>query len=538
MPTWTDLWTGETIGSALAKATEQYASRVAMVFENGKVTYQELEEKSGLVARGLLALGLGRGDLVAIWMAGYAEWSYLYYGAARIGAIMVPVNTRYKSFELEYVLNKSRARMLIFKDETEQGKKYLDLLGEVSPELREAAPGGLVSTRLPHLRHVMAVTERALPGCTSFVELLKGGAEVPIEELKHAEAQVRSEDPALIQFTSGTTAFPKGALLYHGGMLRGSYYNNHFLGITEKDHFFSPQPFYHVGGTIQVMLAPVTNGCITYVQTYFDPAGALRLMEKNRCTVTMGHQPHWIEYLNHPDLKKRKLNIERADIFAPPDVRKRVHEEMGIKFLNSPYGMSESHLGGCSCRPDDTADRWLNTVGRCMPGMEVGVRDNDTGRFLPAGETGELCFRGWCVMKCYYDEPAMTAEVIDKDGWLKTGDLGVIDPDGYVRLVGRIKDMIRVGGENVAAIDVESYLLRHEKVKQAMVVGIPEPRLGEVCVAFVELKSGSQASEDEIVSYCRSGLAGFKVPRKVIFVSTWPLSGTGKIQKHLLKDMA
>jgi acyl-CoA synthetase (AMP-forming)/AMP-acid ligase II len=319
-------------------------------------------------------------------------------------------------------------------------------------------------------------------------------------------------------------------------MLRGAYYNDYFLGATEGVRFFSPQPFYHVGGSIQVMLGPVVCGCITIVQIYFDPAGALRLMEEHQCTVTMGHQPHWIEYLNHPDLKKRKLRLERADIFAPADVRKRVYEEMDVKFLNSPFGMTETHLGGCSCQFGDPMEKWLNTVGKSMPGVELGVRDPRTGELLPPGKEGEICFRGWCLMKGYYDDPQRTAEVIDSEGWLRTGDLGVVDAEGYLWLMGRIKEMIRVGGENVAAADVESFLLEHGKVKQTVVVGAPEERLGEVCVAFIELKSGVEATEDEVLSYCRAGLAGFKVPRKIIFVNEWPMSGTGKIQRVLLQE--
>jgi fatty-acyl-CoA synthase len=536
MAVWKDMWTDKTIGTALAEATEHFGSREAMIFETGTVTYRQLHEISGKVARGLLALGVRKGDTVAIWMAGYVEWSYIYYALARIGAVMVPVNTRYKPFEVEHVFNKSKASVLIFNDEGGGKKNYIGILNELMPEFDSATPGKLASERLPHLRHVISVGETRFPGCTPWVAVLQAGSGVSIDTLARAEAKVQSEDPVLIQFTSGTTALPKGALLYQNAMLRGAYYNNYFLGVTEKARFFSPQPFYHVGGSIQVMLGPVVSGCIMILQTYFEPGGALRLMEQHRCTITMGHQPHWIEYLNHPDLKKRKLCLERADIFAPSDVRKRIHEEMGIPFLNSPYGMTETHLGGCSCRFDDPKEKWLNTVGKPMPGVELGIRDPETDEWLPPGKTGETCFRGWCVMRGYYDDPERTAEVLDTDGWLRTGDLGVIDEDGYVWLVGRIKDVIRVGGENVAALDVESFLMHHEKVKQAMVVGAPEVRLGEVCVAFLELKPGIVATEDEILSYCRAGLAGFKVPRKVIFVSEWPISGTGKIQKFLLKE--
>lgn len=536
MSTWTDLWTGKTIGSALAEATQCFGSREAMVFENGTVTYQQLQEISGLVARGLLNRGVRKGDMVAIWMAGYAEWAYLYYGLARIGAIMVPVNTRYKASEVEYVLNKSKARVLIFKDEEERGKSYFGILKELSPELGQAMPGQFAPTRLPYLQETIAVSDRRFPGCSSFPELLETGARVPIEVLIQAEAQVQSEDVALLQFTSGTTALPKGALLYQAAMLRGAYYNNQRLGISERDRFFSPQPFYHVGGSIQVMLGPVVTGCTMIVQTYFDPTEALRMMEEQRCTIILGHQPHYIEYLNHPDLKKRRLSLKRGHIFAPPDVRKRVYEEMGIKVLISPYGLTETHIGGSSCQFDDPIEKCLTTVGRCMPGVEVGIRDPNSNELLQPGNTGEICFRGWCVMKGYYDDPERTAEVLDDEGWFRTGDLGIVDSDGYLRIVGRIKDMIRVGGENVSATDVEAFLLQNEKVKQTVVVGAPDPRLGEVCAAFIELKSGIRATEDEILTYCRAGLASFKVPRRVIFVQEWPMSGAGKIQKFLLKE--
>jgi len=536
MPVWTDLWEGKTIGLALTEACNRFGSKEAIVFENETVTYDQLQEISGLVARGLLAAGIKKGDAVAIWLAGYAEWAYLYYAAARIGAVMVPVNTRYKTFEVKHVLNKSKARFLVFKNDDPKASGYYGTLRELCPKLETVLPGSLVSESLPYLTHVVAIGEKPSPGCLSYKDFMEAGLTFPIEALAQAEAEVTAEDDALIQFTSGTTALPKGALLYQNAMLRGAYYTSHAMGVSEKDRFFSPQPFYHVGGSIMVMLAPVVIGCTVVVQSYFDPAGALRTMEENRCTVTMGHQPHWIEYLNHPDIKRRKLILERAAIFAPSEIRKRVYEELGIQVLVSPYGLTETHLGGCSCTFDDSVEKCFKTVGKCEPGLELGIRNPEVGKLLPQGETGEVCFRGWCVMRGYYDDQEKTAETVDREGWLRTGDLGVVDPDGYLRLVGRIKDMIRVGGENVAAADVETFLLEHENVKQAVVVGMPEQRLGEVVVAFVELKTGVEATEDEIISYCRKGLASFKVPRKVIFVKTWPMSGTGKIQKIALQE--
>jgi acyl-CoA synthetase (AMP-forming)/AMP-acid ligase II len=466
-------------------------------------------------------------------MAGYAEWAYAYFALARIGAIMVPVNTRYRPEEVEYVLNKSKASILILKEEP--NKDYLSLLSELVPGAGSAAVA-IPNEKLPHLRKIVISSDRSLIDCMSFDGLKKLGESVSETTLNQAASKVTSEDIAMIQFTSGTTAMPKGAMLYHVAMLRGAYYGSELLQLTEADRFFSPQPFFHVGGSIKVMLAPVVSGCTMIVQPYFDAGAALELMERHRCNVLMGHQPHFIEYLNHPDLKKRALVLEKGMIFASPEVNKRVYEEMGIKKLISPYGLTETHIGGTACEMDDPLELRMTTVGRPMPGVEIGVRQPDGKEFLPAGEPGEVCFKGWCITKGYFDDPQKTAEALDDQGWFRTGDLGVIGSDGYVRLVGRIKDMIRVGGENVAAADVEAVLLKHDAVKQAVAVGMADDRLAEVVAVFVELKTGKLATEQEIVEYCRSHLASFKVPRRVLFVNDWPMTGAGKIQRYVLKE--
>jgi fatty-acyl-CoA synthase len=535
MSMWEDQWSGKTIRGALLDAARRWGNREAMVFENGTLTYRQLEESSAILARGFLSLGIGRGSVVAIWMAGYAEWPPIYYGLARIGARMVPVNTRYKPHEVEYVLNKSRARLLIFKDEPPSKKDYTSLLYELCPEL-ERGLGKNASSRLPYLERITAISEKSLPGCFSFTELQEAGARTAKEKLTEAENQVQPDDVALLQFTSGTTADPKGAMLYQTAMLRGAYYPSQSLRLSERDRYFSPQPFFHAGGSIKVMLAPIVTGCTMVVQSYFEPGEALSLMEKYQCNVTMGHQPHYIEYLNHPDLRKRKLQLDRGLIFASPEVNRRVREELGMEKLISPYGLTETHLGGTSCEMDDLVEKRINTVGRPMMGVEIGIRSAEGPEFLPQGQQGEVCFRGWCTMKGYFDDPERTAAVLDADGWLRTGDLGIVDADDYLRLIGRIKDMVRVGGENVAAADVEGFLLRHEKIKQAVVVGMPDQRLGEVCAAFIELKAASRATEEEILRYCRDGLASFKAPRKIIFIGNWPMTGAGKIQRYILKD--
>ncbi len=530
---WSDKWDDKTIGMALDGAALEYGDKVAMVFQNGAATYHQLEQTSEKIAGGFLSLGIGKGDKIAIWMAGYAEWAYVYFALARIGAIMVPVNTRYRPEEVEYVLNKSKASILVLKEEP--NKNTIGRLRELCPGVGEVSDY-LPNEKLPFLKRIIVSSDRRLKGCLSFHDLAKLGAANPQEALKRAVSKVGSEDIAMIQFTSGTTAMPKGAMLFHVAMLRGAQCGCQALKLTAADRFFSPQPFFHVGGSIQVMLTPIVSGCTMIVQPYFDAGEALETMERHRCNVLMGHQPHYIEYLNHADLKKRKLVLEKGMIFASPEVNQRVCEEMGIKKLISPYGLTETHIGGTACEMDDPLELRMTTVGRPMAGVEIGIRQPEGKHFLPAGEPGEVCFKGWCITKGYFDDPEKTAEAIDENGWFRTGDVGLIGNDGCVRLIGRIKDMIRVGGENVAAADVESVLLRHGAVKQAVAVGMADARLVEVVAAFVEMKTGKLSTEQEIIEYCRQHLASFKVPRKVLFVAEWPMTGAGKIQRYLLRE--
>lgn len=530
---WTDQWDGQTIGTALDNAVEKYGEKVAIIFHDGPVTYRQLKGTSDLLARGFVNLGIGKGEKVAIWMAGYAEWACVYFALSRIGAIMVPVNTRYRAEEIEYVLNKSKASLLIFKDES--GKDYLGLLRELCPGVGEDK-NVLPSRKLPYLSKVIVSSRRRLNGCLTFEDLAQCGTNTSAVEMDKVAKHVGSEDIAMIQFTSGTTAMPKGAMLHHVAMLRGAYYGGHASKLTETDRFFSPQPFFHVGGSIMVMLAPIVSGCTMIVQPYFDAGNALELMEHYQCNVLMGHQPHFIEYLNHPDLKTRRLALEKGMIFASPEVNKRAHDEMGIRKLISPYGLTETHIGGTVCDMEDPLEVRMTTVGRPYPGIEIGIWESLSKEFLPVGHPGEVCMRGWCTTQGYFDDPEKTAEALDENGWFHTGDLGILGDDGNLRLIGRIKDMIRVGGENVAAADVEAVLLKHGAVKQAVAVGMADERLAEVVSVFVELKAGQQSNEQEIIDYCRHHLASFKVPRRVIFVNDWPMTGAGKIQRYVLKD--
>jgi len=527
-----DDWAVRTIGAALDRAVERYGNEVAYVFANGELTYNRLKQTSDRLARGLLGLGVTHGDKVAIWMAGYVEWAFVYFALARIGAIMVPINTRYRPEEIKYVLNKSKASWLVFKEEP--NKDFLGVLKQLFQD--DAFTGGLPNETIPSLCKLIVASDRRIDGCLSFDELIATGNAISKRELFQTASEVTGDDIAMLQFTSGTTAMPKAAMLFQSAMLRGAWCGCKILQLTGADRFFSPQPFFHVGGSIQVMLTPIISGCRMIVQPYFDAGQALELMERHRCNVLMGHQPHYIEYLNHPDLKKRNLVLEKGMIFASPEVNQRVYAEMGISKLISPYGLTETHIGGTACALDDPLEIRMTTVGRPMPGVELAIRQPNEKQFLSVGEAGEVCFRGWCITKGYFDDPEKTAEALDEQGWFRTGDLGVIGDDGYLKLVGRIKEMIRVGGENLAAAEIESVLLKHGAVKQAVAVGMADPRLAEVVAAFVELKSGRQATEEELIEFCRQRLASFKVPRRVEFVQNWPMTGAGKIQRYILRE--
>src|SRR4029450_7850049 len=361
-PMWEKQWTGKTIGDALDKAVERYGDEVGYVFTSGQLTYNGLKQTSDLVASGLLSLGVTKGDKVAIWMAGYAEWAFVYFALARIGAIMVPVNTRYRPEEIKYVLKNEKASLLVFKEEA--NKDFVGLLKQLFPG--EVFAANFPNETPPSLRARIAASDRRIDGCLSFDELIAAGKAASEKALLQAASEVIGDDIAMLQFTSGTTAMPKAAMLFHSAMLRGAWCGCEVLQLTEADRFFSPQPFFHVGGSIQVMLTPIISGCQMIVQPYFDAGQALELMDRHRCNVLMGHQPHYIEHLNHPDLKTRKLVLEKGMIFASPEINKRVYEEMGIKKLISPYGLTETHIGGTVCEMDDPLELRMTKVRRSM----------------------------------------------------------------------------------------------------------------------------------------------------------------------------
>lgn len=517
-----DVATEQTIGAALADAVARYGDRETFTFADRRSSLRDADVESDAVARALLAFGIGRGDRVAVWMANHAPWIALYFGALKLGAVLVPLNTRAKADELAFGLSKAGAPILFFKRETKGRTDYGAVLREV------------LGHPLPALRTIVDIADPPMSGTIGFGEFLERGEAIAPAALAAAEHAVRPRDPAVVMYTSGTTALPKGALLQQTAMLHSARYSSYCMGIGERDVYFTLQPLYHSGGAIGGILRPVVTGCRIVTQPYFEPGAALAAMEAERATVISAHQPHYVEYMNHPTFPQRKLSLERGMVVAPPEMYWQVYEKMGIEGLISGYCMTETHLYGTNTTLDDPREVRFNTNGRPNPGVDVEIRDPDDGTLLGRGDEGEIFLRVPYPMLGYLDEPQLTADVLSADGWYRTGDRGVIRKDGNLCLLGRVRDMIRVGGENLSGAEVEAVLREHPAVKQAAAVAGPDPRLGEVVVAFVETRPDASVTAPELIAYCSAKLAHYKVPRAVHFVRDWPTTGSGKIQKRLL----
>jgi acyl-CoA synthetase (AMP-forming)/AMP-acid ligase II len=508
-----DEWSGVRLFDLLDRAAAADPERERYVFEDRGIGAGDAARESADLAKGLAARGLRRGDRVAIWMTGRSEWVATYFGLARLGVVMVPLNTRLRPAEFRQMLERVEPAAVIVEADA-AGRREIEWADGAA--LAVAVGGG---------------------GPAAFEEILAAGAGIADAELEPLADAVRGDDPALVQYTSGTEGLPKGATLRQEGMVRGGFQVGERVELGPEDRFFNPQPFFHVGGSILIMLAPLHFGCTVLTHSQFDPGRALAAIEAERCTVTIGHQPHWIEYLADPSLAGRDLVLRKAVSLADPATNRRVSEELGIAVI-CPYGMSETHLVGTSTWLGDPLEARIETVGTPHPGVELSLLDPDDGEPVGPGDVGEVCLAGWCVMDGYAGDPERTAATVDSAGRLHTGDLGHLDADGRLRLAGRLKETIRVGGENVAALEVETFLLAIEGVKQAVVVGRADPRLGEVPVAFVQLRPEAALDPVALAAACREGLAAFKAPREIRLVTEWPLSGTGKIRKGVLRERA
>jgi fatty-acyl-CoA synthase len=519
---------GETIGDNLGRAAQQHGERDALIVRGQKyrATYRELWEQTGAAARGLLARGVARGDRVGIWSPNRHEWVIAQYATARVGAILVNINPAYRTSELEYVLRQAEISLLLHAAAF-RAADYRAMVAEVRP-------------RLPLLRDVLVLDD-------DWAELLAAGASgagsAGERALAAREAELSFDDPINIQYTSGTTGFPKGATLSHHNVLNNGYFVGETLRLGPADRVCIPVPFYHCFGMVLGNLACTTHGSAMVIPgEAFEPLAVLETVQAERCTALYGVPTMFIAELDHPRFPDFDLASLRTGIMAgspcPVEVMKKVQSRMNMREVTICYGMTETAPVSTQSTVDDPLDKRVSTVGRVHPHVEVKIVDPESGKIVPRGVSGELCTRGYSVMIGYWRDQEATDRAIDGGGWMHTGDLATMDQDGYVNIVGRIKDVIIRGGENIYPREVEEYLHTHEAVSEAQVIGVPSARYGEEVMAWIRLKPGAQAGEAELLAHCKGRIATYKIPRYWKFVEQFPMTVTGKVQKFKMREQA
>ncbi len=523
-----------TLGQMLDAAAERNPSQEAIVFKSERVSYGELKRRADAFARGLLALGLGPGDHVVLWMPNRVEWNVANLGIAKAGGVTVTCNSRYKAFEVEYVLGHSDAKALILADRFDAaGIDYIEILREICPEIER--PGGrLRSARFPSLEHVIVLGDRVPAGCRSWTDIERLGSSIGAPALDGI--RVGPDDAAAMLYTSGTTGEPKGCLLSHGNIYYKCRVYQDLHGWTARDRYLVPVPYFHIFGAMGGVAANCLAGSTQVVMDVFDPAEAMRLIEAERVTIFSGVPTMFITMLGHPSFGRFDLrSLRTGSIGAAPvpvEIMRRILDSdhgLGMDAL-VVYGLTEATGGTHWTRPGDAIDKRVSTVGLRTPEIEDRIVDAVTGAPLGPGEEGEVCIAGPTLMLGYYKNPAATAEKV-RDGWLHTGDMGVKDSDGYVRITGRLTDMIIVGGFNTYPAEIENFFLRHPKVLDVSIVGVPDPVMGEAVMAFVIPKAGETLTEEDIAAFARGRIANFKAPKYVEIVESFPLTGSGKVQK-------
>lgn len=538
---WVD---GKTIGQVLSATARQFPDRDAIVFCRSGVrwSWQQFDERVNEVARGLLALGMQRGDHFGLWATNRPEWVLLQFATARIGVVLVTINPAYQSAELEYTLAQSEVRGLALIAQF-KSSNYDDILSRLCPEIAAPRHGRLHCQRLPDLESLIRIGDLPHPGMLPWDELCSMGAQVPQTAWEAATRMPRPEDPINLQYTSGTTGKPKGALLTHRNLLLNAFYAGHRQRLDEMDRICLPVPLYHCFGCVLGSLAAAIRGCaMVFPGESFQPAETLAAIETQRCTSVYGVPTMFLAMLEHEDFPRRNVASLRTGIMAgspcPIELMKRVTSQMGVAEITIGYGQTEASPLITMTQPDDPLQKRVGTVGRVLPGVEAKIVSPGTGAQVEDGVPGELCTRGHNVMLGYYNQPEATADAIDENGWLHTGDLAIRESDGYFRITGRLKDMIIRGGENISPREIEELLYRHPAVEDVQVVGVPDVRLGEEIVACIRRRPNAELEEEDVRQFCRRRLAYFKVPCYVWFVETYPTTITGKIQKFKLRQWA
>lgn len=523
----------KTIGQVFTETSEKFPDHLAIIVghQNIEMSYSELASKVNRVAANLLKLDLLPGDRIGIWSPNNFEWVVTQLATAKIGLILVTINPAYRVTELEYALNKANCKALILAAQF-KGSDYLSMLKELAPEIDACPVGKLNSEKLPDLKIIIQLGKQSMKGLLDFSALYAAVEQSQTDKVEEIGKQLQPDDPINIQFTSGTTGFPKGATLTHCNILNNGMFVTEAMQLTENDRLCIPVPLYHCFGMVMGVLGCITHGSsMVFPDEAFEADSVLRMVEQHRCTALYGVPTMFIAILSSANFSNFDLTSLRTGIMAgapcPIDTMKRVINEMHMHEVTIAYGMTETSPVSFQSSTDDPIEKRVSTVGRVMPHVQVKIID-EAGHVVPRGERGELCTRGYSVMREYWDEPEKTRDAIDATGWMHTGDLAVLDTEGYCDIVGRVKDMIIRGGENVYPRELEEYLIQHKKIQDVSVFGIPDKKYGEQICAWIQLAANESADAEEIKAYCRGQIAHFKVPHAIRFVDEFPMTVTGR----------
>ncbi|ESU30138.1 AMP-binding protein [Bacillus sp. 17376] len=532
-----------TVGELLEVQAKKYPEHEAVVYadRNLRMNYKEFNMLCRKAARGLMKLGVKKGEHIAAWSSNTPEWVVSQFATGKMGAVLVTVNTNYRTAELEYLLKQSDSTTIILMEQYKDAS-YIDMVYEIVPELKTSEPGKLESSTLPYLKNVIVMGEKRFPGTYSWQDILDMADGVTEEELDKQMATLKQSEVINMQYTSGTTGFPKGVMLTHSNIVNNAFNVANAMKLTDQDRLCIPVPFFHCFGCVMGTLACATVGATMVPVQEFSPKAVLETVEKEKCTALHGVPTMFIAELNDPEFEKYDLSSLRTGIMAgsncPIEVMKAVNEKMGATEITIAYGQTESSPVITQTRTNDPLELRVETVGKALPEVEVKIVKPGTMEEVPRGVQGELCTRGYHVMDGYYKNPDATREAIDAEGWLHTGDLAVMDENGYCRVTGRLKDMIIRGGENIYPREIEEYLYRHPKVLDVQVVGIPDSVYGEEVMAWIILKDGESATAEEIKEYCKGKISKHKIPRYIEFTESYPMTASGKIQKFKLREQA
>ncbi|REJ21325.1 MAG: AMP-binding protein [Bacillaceae bacterium] len=532
-----------TVGKLLEEKANAYPEHEAVVYADRglRMTYRQFDEYCRLVARSLMKLGIQSGEHIAIWATNTPEWLACQFATGKMGAVLVTVNTNYRTAELEYLLKQSDSTTLLLIEQY-RDTSYIDTIYEIAPELYECQPGQLKAKRLPRLKNVIVLGDKRYPGTYTWNDLLAMAQDTAEDELDQRMNSLDPHDVINMQYTSGTTGFPKGVMLSHYNIINNAYNIAQCMKLTKDDRLCIPVPFFHCFGCVLGVLACVSVGATIVPIQEFNATQVLQTVQDEKCTALHGVPTMFIAELNDPDFEKYDLSSLRTGIMAgsncPIEVMKSVIEKMGAKEITIAYGQTESSPVITQTRTDDPIHLRVETVGRALPNVEVKIVEPGTNKEVPCGVQGELCTRGYHVMKGYYNNPEATKEAIDEEGWLRTGDLAIMDENGYYRITGRLKDMIIRGGENIYPREIEEFLYQHPKIQDVQVVGVPDEKYGEEVMAWIILKPGQTATAEEVQEFCRGKISRHKIPRYIEFTDSYPMTASGKIQKFKLREQA